>query len=93
MLPVTHGEKFTQLHILLYTIILVTITVMPFSMGMSGMIYLTGAALLNAGFLYYVIRLYRTYSDQLAQKTFRFSIVYLTALFAVLLVDHFVKVA
>ncbi len=93
MLPVTHGEAFTRLHILLYTIILVAVTAMPFSMGMSGLIYLAGAALLNAGFLYYVIRLYRAYSDQLAQKTFRFSIVYLTALFAVLLVDHFYKFA
>lgn len=93
MLPVTHGEEFTRLHILLYTIILVTITVMPFTMGMSGLLYLGGAAILNAGFLYYTISLYRAYSDQLAQKTFRFSIVYLTALFAVLLVDHFTKIA
>lgn len=93
MLPVTHGEKFTQLHILLYTIILVTITIMPFSMGMSGMLYLAGAAILNAGFLYYTIRLYRVYSDRLAQQTFRYSIVYLTALFAVLLADHFNKFA
>ena len=93
MLPVTHGEEFTRLHILLYTIILIAVTLMPFSIGMSGLVYLIGAVVLDAGFLYYAVKLYRAYSDQLAQKTFRYSIVYLTVLFAVLLCDHFLKLA
>ena len=90
MLPITHGEAFTRLHILLYTVILVTVTIMPFTIGMSGFLYLAGAAVLDAGFLYHAIKLYRTYSDALAKKTFRYSIFYLTALFALLLVDHFI---
>ena len=93
MLPITHGEEFTRLHILLYTIILVTVSLMPFTIGMSGFLYLAGAVVLDAGFLYYAIRLYRTYSDALAKKTFGYSIFYLTALFAVLLVDHFLRLA
>lgn len=93
MLPITHGEEFTRLHILLYTIILVTVSLMPFTIGMSGFLYLVGAVVLDAGFLYYVIKLYRTYSDALAKKTFGYSIFYLTVLFAVLLVDHFLRLA
>ena len=93
MLPITHGEEFTRLHILLYTIILVTVSLMPFTIGMSGLLYLVGVVVLDAGFLYYVIKLYRTYSDALAKKTFGYSIFYLTALFAVLLVDHFLRLA
>ena len=89
MLPVTHGEKFTLLHILLYTIILVTITLMPFFHGMSGWVYLIPAIALDAGFLYYTIKLYLRYSDALAMKTFKFSIIYLAALFAALLIDHY----
>ena len=89
MLPVTHGEKFTQLHILLYTVILVTITLMPFFRGMSGWAYLIPAIALDAGFLYYTIKLYLRYSDALAMKTFKFSITYLAALFAALLIDHY----
>ena len=89
MLPVTHGEAFTLLHILLYTIILVTVSFMPYGLGMSGVIYLVSAAILNAIFMAYVIGLYRKYSDDLAKRTFRYSIVYLTLLFAVLLVDHY----
>lgn len=91
MLPITHGEEFTRLHILLYTIILVTVTIMPFTIGMSGIVYLLGVLGLDAGFLYYAIKLYRVYSDALAKKTFRYSIVYLTAMFALLLVDHFIR--
>ena len=89
MLPVTHGEKFTLLHILLYTIILVTITLMPFFHGMSGWAYLIPAIALDVGFLYYTIKLYLRYSDALAMKTFKFSITYLAALFAALLIDHY----
>jgi protoheme IX farnesyltransferase len=91
-LPVTHGDEFTLLHILLYTIILVAVTLIPFVMGMSGLIYLAGAILLGAGFLYYVIRLYRGYSDALARSTFKFSINYLMLLFAALLIDHYFRI-
>ena len=89
MLPVTHGESFTLLHILLYTIILVAVSLMPFGMGMSGLIYLVSAIILNAIFMAYVIGLYRQYSDDLAKRTFKYSILYLTLLFAALLVDHY----
>lgn len=89
MLPVTHGETFTLLHILLYTIILVAVSLMPYGMHMSGMIYLVSAIILNAIFMAYVIGLYRRYSDDLAKRTFKYSIIYLTLLFAALLVDHY----
>lgn len=89
MLPVTHGEAFTLLHILLYTVILVTVAFMPYGLGMSGVIYLVSAIILNGIFMAYVIALYRKYSDDLAKRTFRYSIVYLTLLFAALLVDHY----
>lgn len=89
MLPVTHGEAFTLLHILLYTIILVTVSFMPYGLGMSGVIYLVSAGILNAIFMAYVIGLYRKYSDDLAKRTFRYSIIYLTLLFAALLLDHY----
>jgi heme o synthase len=92
MLPVTHGDEFTLLHMLLYTIILVAVTLMPFVMGMSGLIYLLGAVLLGGGFLYYVIKLYRSYSDALARTTFKFSINYLMLLFAALLIDHYFRI-
>jgi heme o synthase len=91
MLPVTHGDAFTLLHILFYTIILVVVTLIPFVMKMSGLIYLIGAVLLGAGFLYYVIRLYRGYSDALAKSTFKYSVNYLMLLFAALLVDHYFR--
>lgn len=89
MLPVTHGEEYTRLQILLYTIILVAVTLMPFAMRMSGFIYLGSALLLNAFFMAYAIGLYRKYSDALARSMFKFSILYLTLLFAALLVDHY----
>ena len=89
MLPVTHGEVYTRLQILLYSIILVAVTLLPFAMGMSGLIYLAGVMLLNIGFMYYAIGLYRKYSDELAKSMFKFSILYLTLLFAVLLIDHY----
>lgn len=89
MLPVTHGEEFTLLHIVLYTVILVAVSAMPYGLGMSGMIYLVSAIILNVIFMAYVIGLYRKYSDDLAKRTFRYSILYLTLLFAALLVDHY----
>ena len=92
MLPVTHGDKFTRLHVLLYTVILTAVTLMPFVTRMSGAIYLAAALVLDAVFLWYAARIYYAYSDPLAQRTFRYSIFYLTALFAALLVDHYVRV-
>ena len=89
MLPVTHGEEYTRLQILLYTIILVAVTLMPFAMRMSGFIYLGSVLLLNGVFMAYAIGLYRKYSDDLARSMFKFSILYLTLLFASLLVDHY----
>jgi protoheme IX farnesyltransferase len=89
MLPVTHGEEYTRLQILLYTIILSAVTLMPFAMRMSGFIYLGVALLLDGVFMAYAIGLYRKYSDALARSMFKFSILYLTLLFAALLVDHY----
>lgn len=91
MLPITHGEKFTLLHILLYTLIMVAATILPFVHGMSGYLYLAVALVLGFGFLVHAWRMYRNYSDALAQKTFRYSIVYLSLLFAALLIDHYFK--
>ena len=89
MLPVTHGNQFTRLNVLLYTIILLAASLLPFVHGMSGVIYLIGAVVLGGPFLYYAVRLYIDYSDALARTTFRYSIIYLSALFAVLLIDHY----
>lgn len=89
MLPVTHGEQFTLLHILLYTVILIVVSMMPYGLGMSGWLYLASAALLNAVFMYYVVSLYRKYSDELAKTTFKYSILYLSLIFAALLLDHY----
>lgn len=91
MLPVTHGEAFTLLHILLYTVILVAVSIMPYGLGMSGLIYLICVAILDIIFLTYVIGLYRKYSDDLAKRTFKYSIIYLSLLFAALLLDHYWK--
>jgi protoheme IX farnesyltransferase len=90
MLPVTHGESFTRLHILLYTVVLVATTTLPYTIQMAGLPYLACALALGAGFLAYAWRLHRHYSDALARATFNFSIVYLAALFAALLVDHYI---
>ena len=92
MLPVTHGDKFTRLHVLLYTVILTAVTLMPFVTRMSGAIYLAAALALDAVFLWYAVRIYVAYSDRLAQRTFRYSIFYLTALFAALLADHYIHI-
>src|SRR5262250_1854853 len=92
MLPVTHGRRFTQLHVLLYTLILAAASLMPFAYGMSGWLYLGAAALLSGIFIAYAVRIYVNYSDALARRTFHYSIVYLAALFAALLVDHYLPV-
>ena len=90
MLPVTHGVEFTRLQVLLYTILLVVVTVMPFATLMSGPLYLLGALGLGAGFLYHAWALMRDESGKQAMKTFGYSIVYLMSLFGFLLVDHYV---
>jgi len=89
MLPVTHGRKYTQLQVLLYTLILFAVSLLPYVVGMSGLAYLIAAAALGAVFLAYALRIYVAYSDALARKTFRYSIAYLAFLFAALLVDHY----
>lgn len=92
MLPVTHGIAFTKLHVVLYTILLIIVTLMPFIVFMSGTLYLAGAISLGAGFAYYAWKLYSTEGDEFAMKTFGYSIFYLTALFAFFLVDHYVRI-
>jgi protoheme IX farnesyltransferase len=89
MLPITHGLAFTQFQIWLYTIALVATTMLPFIVRMSGLIYLVSAVVLGAGFLWYSWQIYKHYSDRIARKTFTFSILYLSLLFAALLVDHY----
>lgn len=88
MLPVTHGQQFTRLHILLYSIALMATTALPFVIGMSGWLYFLCAMVLGALFVWYAWKLYRHYSDELSRKLFRFSILYLSLLFAALLIDH-----
>jgi protoheme IX farnesyltransferase len=90
MLPLTHGEWVTRLHILLYTVLLVPVSVLPYTMGLSGSLYLAAALALGASFLWEAWKLFRVYSDEQARRTFRKSIVYLTLLFAAMLADHFV---
>jgi len=89
MLPNTHGTAFTRLHVLLYTILLIGVTLLPFATYMSGLIYLVGAMALNAVFLYYAVKMQFDDSDALAYATFKYSIVYLTLLFVVLFIDHY----
>jgi protoheme IX farnesyltransferase len=89
MLPVTHGVDFTRLQVLLYTVLLLVVTIMPYATRMSGLVYLGGAVALGAGFLYHAWALMRDDSGKQAMKTFGYSIVYLMALFAFLLVDHY----
>lgn len=90
MLPVTHGSEFTRLHILLYTLMLLAGTLLPYVYGMSGHIYLVSALVLGVWFVVYAFRLWRNYSEALARETFRFSILHLMLLFAALLVDHYI---
>ncbi|KTD13301.1 heme o synthase [Legionella jamestowniensis] len=90
MLPVTHGVAFTKLNVLLYTILLLVVSVLPFIVGMSSWLYLTGALLLGLRFLYWAVVLFRSDKAVVAMRTFRFSIVYLMMLFVFLLVDHYI---
>ena len=92
MLPVTHGDRYTRLHVLLYTIVLFACSMLPFVTRMSGLIYLASALALGTVFLCYAIRICTHYSDALARRTFRYSIVYLSALFASLLADHYLRI-
>ena len=89
MLPVTHGARYTRLMIVLYTAILVAVSLLPYAIRMSGLLYLAAALVLGGVFLVHAIRLWRNYSDALARATFKYSIVYLAALFSALLVDHY----
>ena len=89
LLPVTHGNAYTRLQILLYTFVLFAACLMPFAAGMSGWVYLVASVLLNGGFVFYAWRLWREYSDDLARRTFRFSLIHLSVLFAALLLDHY----
>jgi protoheme IX farnesyltransferase len=89
MLPVTHGVEYTRLHVLYYTVLLLVVTVLPYLTGMSGLFYLGGALVLGAGFLYYAIVLLNPPNERFAMKVFNYSIVYLMALFAFLLADHY----
>lgn len=90
MLPITHGSAFTQFHVWLYTIALAATSMLPYAVHMSGLIYLACAAVLSGIFLWYSWQIYRHYSDLIARKTFTYSIVYLSLLFAALLVDHYI---
>lgn len=89
MLPVTHGAEYTRRHVFLYTVGLTLVTLVPYAIGMCGLFYLVSAVLLDAVFLAYAWMIWRDYSDLVARKTFRWSIIYLSLLFAALLVDHY----
>jgi protoheme IX farnesyltransferase len=89
MLPVTHGNEFTRLQVLLYTFVLMASCLMPFAYGMSSWLYLTVAVILSVMFIGYAWALWRNYSDELARKTFKFSLIHLSVLFAALLIDHY----
>ena len=89
MLPVTHGLAYTKLHLLLYTLLMIATTLLPFASGMAGAFYLGSALVLDAVFLGYAIRIWRRYSDALARRTFAYSIFYLAMVFAALMVDHY----
>jgi protoheme IX farnesyltransferase len=89
MLPVTHGNEFTRLQILLYTLVLFASCLLPFVIGMSSWLYLVASLVLNGMFVAYAFRLWRAYSDALARRTFRFSLIHLSGLFAALLLDHY----
>lgn len=93
MLPVTHGDAYTRLHILLYTLVLFAGSLLPFVIGMSGLTYLAGAVALGGGFIYWAVVLLRNRNPKAAMEMFKYSIVYLMALFLVLLVDHYLVVA
>ena len=89
MLPVTHGEEFTRQQVLLYTVLLVVVTVVPYLTGMSGLIYLVTALILGGRFLWWAVRMRRDQDKEIPMQVFRFSITYLMLLFAALLIDHY----
>ena len=89
MLPVTHGKAYTRLQVLLYTVILFAVSLLPYAIRMSGVLYLVAACALGTVFLGHAIRVYAAYSDRVARAMFRYSIIYLAALFGALLVDHY----
>jgi protoheme IX farnesyltransferase len=89
MLPVTHGEKYTKINILLYTLLLIVVTTMPYLTGMFGWLYLSGSLLLGVGFLYWAIVMLRSEGGDSGMKTFQYSIIYLMVLFAIMLADHY----
>lgn len=89
MLPVTHGEKYTKINILLYTVLMIMVTLLPFAVGMSGWLYIIGALILGAGFLYWAIMMMLGRKPDAGMDTFKYSIVYLMALFIIMLVDHY----
>ncbi|MFZ2169991.1 MAG: heme o synthase [Methylococcaceae bacterium] len=91
MLPVTHGPEFTRLQILLYTILLMCVTLLPYLTGMSGLIYLVSAMLLGLAFIYYAVLMMRNKDNKTAMNTFVYSIIYITLLFAALLIDHYLR--
>jgi protoheme IX farnesyltransferase len=92
MLPITHGDRYTRLHVLLYTLILLAVSMLPFATGMSGVLYLAAALALGGVFIWYAFKVYVDYTDRLAQQTFRYSILYLSLLFAALLADHYCRI-
>jgi protoheme IX farnesyltransferase len=93
MLPVTHGEAYTRLHIFFYTLILLAVSLLPFAIGMSGYLYLAGALALGGGFVYWAVVLLRNRNPRAPIETFKYSILYLMLLFGVLLVDHYIPTA
>jgi protoheme IX farnesyltransferase len=93
MLPVTHGELFTRLHVFLYTLIMVAASLLPVASGLCGLIYLIGAVILDAIFVYYAWMVWKHYTDAIAKTTFAWSIWYLMLLFAVMLIDHYLKLS
>ena len=92
MLPVTHGERYTRMHIFFYTLVMFAVTLLPYSIGMSHLIYLTSSILLGFGFLYWAVKLLLARDASAPRKTFHYSIVYLMLLFLALMVDHYVPI-
>ena len=92
MLPVTHGLDFTRTQVLLYTVLLIVVSILPFVFGMSGLLYLAGTLILDGIFLYYAVRLKYAPLPGLPMRTFGFSIVYLMGIFTLLLIDHYILI-
>jgi len=89
MLPVTHGIAYTKLHILLYTLVLLAVSLLPFATGMLGWLYLLGAVVLGLGFVYWAVEMLRDKNPAAGMETFKYSIIYLMALFCIMLLDHY----